>query len=107
MGARVRSLARLAACATTALVAAACVVSATGWPARAAEIDPEADLCAAINALQPGEELILQPGDYRGPCVIRNGGTPGAPVVIRGADPERRPLIVYPGASVNLLEVRA
>src|SRR3990167_1595907 len=36
------------------------------------EIGPEADLCAEINALAPGDELVLRPGEYRGPVVVRN-----------------------------------
>jgi parallel beta helix pectate lyase-like protein len=81
-------------------------VSATG-PAAAAEIGPDRELCAAINALAPGEELALQPGSYRGPCVIRRGGAAGAPIVIRAADPGQRPQIVYAGNSANVLEVKA
>ena len=34
-------------------------------PGTAAEIGPDSDLCAAINALAPGEELALQPGRWR------------------------------------------
>lgn len=71
------------------------------------EIGPDADLCPEINALSPGGELLLRPGEYFGPCVIRQGGTPGAPSVIRAKDPTRRPRIVYGGRSANVLEVRA
>ena len=75
--------------------------------ARAAQTAPGADLCAAINALQPGEELALAPGDYAGPCTIHRGGRPGSPIVIRALDPGQRPRIVYPGASANVLDVKA
>jgi len=104
-GARARR--GLLASGIAALGAVACLLGGAGEVVRAAEIGPGADLCAAINTLQPGEELILQPGDYRGPCVIRSGGTSGVPVVIRGADPERRPRILYPGSSANVFEIRA
>jgi len=43
------------------------------------EIGPEASLCAKINALAPGDELVLRPGEYRGPCTVRRGGLPGTP----------------------------
>jgi len=76
-------------------------------PVSAREIGPDADLCGEIRATQPGEELVLAPGDYQGPCAIRNGGGPGAPLVIRAADPARRPRIVYAGRTANVLEVRA
>ncbi|MDO8477675.1 MAG: right-handed parallel beta-helix repeat-containing protein [Candidatus Rokubacteria bacterium] len=73
----------------------------------AREIDPDADLCGEIRAVPPGEELVLAPGDYQGPCVIRRGGEPGAPLVIRAADPARRPRIMYAGRATNVFEVRA
>ena len=76
-------------------------------PASAAEIGPEDSLCAAINALDAGEELALRPGDYRGPCSIRRGGRPGQPVVIRAADPAQRPRVVYGGDTSNVLNVHA
>ena len=76
-------------------------------PSAAREIGPEADLCGEINRLTPGEELVLRPGDYQGPCTIRRGGEPGAPLVIRAAEPARPPRIVYDGRMTNVLEVRA
>ncbi len=97
----------LVASGIAALGAVACLLGGAGEVVRAAEIGPEADLCAAIDTLQPGDELVLQPGDYQGPCVIRSGGAPDAPVVIRGADRERRPRILYPGRSANVFEIRA
>jgi hypothetical protein len=88
-------------------VAAALIVGGTASAAPAAEISPDADLCAALEALGPGEELVLQPGDYRAGCVVRRGGLPRAPIVIRGADPERRPRLTADGRSANLLQIRA
>jgi hypothetical protein len=80
---------------------------ASSSPAAGLEIGPEADLCAALSQVQPGEELLLLPGEYRGGCVVRRGGIPGAPVVIRAADPDRRPHLTRPGQAVNMLEIRA
>jgi len=73
----------------------------------AREIGPGANLCEEINSLRPGEELALEPGDYAGPCQIRQGGQPRLPIVIRAADPERRPRIVYGGHTVDVFGVRA
>ena len=87
-----------------ALAAGGAVASA---PAGAAEIGPEDDFCAAANALPPGGELVLRPGDYRGPCTIVKGGSPGAPVVIRAADLQHRPHLVYTGRLANVLDVKA
>src|SRR5438094_6751983 len=79
------------------------------WSAQIAarEIGPESNLCAEINALPAGEELVLAPGDYEGPCAIRRGGEPGVPIVIRAADLARRPRILYSGSTTNVFEVRA
>ena len=50
------------------LGAAAVRLSAALPPAAGAdEIGPEADLVAEINALRPGTELVLRPGEYQGP----------------------------------------
>ncbi|MGH7536730.1 MAG: right-handed parallel beta-helix repeat-containing protein, partial [Gemmatimonadales bacterium] len=76
-------------------------------PATAAEIGPDDDFCTALRGLRAGEELALRPGDYRGPCAIKRGGLPGAPLMIRAADPAHRPRIVYTGTDANVLEVRA
>src|SRR3990172_1060450 len=72
-----------------------------------AEIGPEANLCGEINALVTGEELVLRPGDYQGPCTIRRGGVPGAPIVIRAKDPAARPRIVWAGVTANALDIKA
>lgn len=89
------------------LVVLAAGAPLTPFSAGAGEIAPGADLCAAINGLQPGEELLLHPGDYQGPCTIHRGGRPGSPIVVRALDPQRRPRIVYPGESANVLDVKA
>lgn len=73
----------------------------------AVEITPDADLCAALDTLEPGQELVLQPGDYRAGCVVRRGGLPGMPIVIRAADPEKRPRLGTDGRALNLLQIRA
>jgi hypothetical protein len=91
-------LAGLALCLTAASAGAA--------PSASRQIGPEEDLCTAINALGPGQELVLLPGDYRGPCAIRRGGAPGAPIVVRAQSLEARPRIVYAGDRSNVIEVR-
>jgi len=75
-------------------------------PASAAEIGPGDDFCSAANSLAPGEELVLRPGDYQGPCTLVKGGLPGSPVVIRAADLQQRPRLVYRGREVNVLDIK-
>lgn len=90
-------------------IAGALLAAGVLWapPAHALEIGPDSNFCAALRGLPPGEDLILQPGDYEGACVIKRGGTLEAPVAIRAADPQRKPRIVYRGRNANVLEVRA
>ena len=102
-----RSRARRGWRAGTFLAALLVSVGAGPGTATATEVGPGGDLCAAINALQPGQELLVHPGDYQGPCTIRRGGRPGAPIVVRASEPERRPRIVYAGSSANVIEVKA
>jgi hypothetical protein len=83
------------------------VLGLASAPASALNIGPEADLCVAIQSLAPGEELVLEAGDYRAGCVIRRSGQTGLPLVVRAADPARRPRLLYPGHPVNMLEIRA
>ncbi len=92
---------------TIAAAATLTLIALAPTHASAREIGPAADLCAEIGAVPPGEELVLAPGDYQGPCAIRRGGEPGAALVIRAADPARRPRIVYAGRASNVFEVRA
>ena len=73
----------------------------------AMEIGPADKFCAAVHALDPGEELVLRPGDYAGPCVIRKGGTAAQPLVIRAKDPAHRPRLVYMGEKANVLNIEA
>jgi len=73
----------------------------------AREISSEANLCAEINSLQPGEILTLTPGDYRGPCRIRRGGIAGSPIVIQGQSVTEKPRIVYAGQDSNVFEIMA
>jgi hypothetical protein len=98
---RARHLLTIAAVAVLTLI----VMAPAHTTAR--EIGPDADLCGEIRAVPPGQELVLAPGDYQGPCAIRRGGEPGAPLVIRAADPARRPRIMYAGRASNVFEVRA
>src|SRR5262245_28940052 len=75
--------------------------------ATAKDIGPDDDFCGAINSTPPGEEVVLAPGEYQGPCAIRQGGERGMPLIVRAADPKRRPRIVYGGTNANALEVKA
>src|SRR5262245_23561935 len=89
----------------TALAAAFVAVAMSPVTATGRDANPGDDWCAAANALAPGAELRLAPGDYVGPCTIRTGGAPGAPIVIRGASPDARPRLVFAGIRDNVLTI--
>jgi hypothetical protein len=81
-----------------------CVVAT---PSLALEIDPGTDWCQALHRLPPGEELVLRPGEYRGRCTIRRGGTARQPLVIRGKDHTAPPRLTYDDRAGNLLDIHA
>ena len=68
-------------------------------------VGPDQDWCFAANALAPGEELRLAPGEYVGSCTLASGGKAGAPIVVRAADPAARPTLSAAGAIDNLINV--
>src|SRR5688572_12370350 len=70
-------------------------------------IGPETNFCVEINALQPGDELFLRGGKYKGPCSISRGGTPDAPIIIRAENLSDPPWIIYEGRSTNVINIRA
>ena len=88
------------ACAVTVLL-----IGMTQGYAR--QIGPEANLCAEMNRLGPGDELVLLPGRYRGPCTISKGGVSERPIVIRSADLDRPAVLVYTGRTANVLDIKA
>ncbi|MBX7115675.1 MAG: hypothetical protein K1X64_15205 [Myxococcaceae bacterium] len=48
--------------------------------------DPFKGLAAAEAGAQAGDIVLLQPGTYTGPVALTKSGTPGKPIVYRGAD---------------------
>ncbi|MEM1034267.1 MAG: right-handed parallel beta-helix repeat-containing protein [Myxococcota bacterium] len=75
---------------TGLVVVAGTSFAPTAARAATTEIGPADDLYAALSALSPGDELILQGGDYvLGPkLIISLVGTEMAPIVIRSKDGE-------------------
>jgi hypothetical protein len=67
-----------------------------GVAAGAAEkrVSSDAELKAAVGGLEPGDILLIAPGEYTGPLRLENvAGTAEAPIVIKGEDPARPPVI--------------
>jgi hypothetical protein len=62
-----------------------------------------------LHHLQPGDRLLLEPGDYRRGLPLSNlSGRPGQPIIIEAADPATPPrFIARQGANtVSLVDVR-
>jgi len=71
---------------------------------RTLQLMPGASFEAAVESLQPGDTLIVNAGTYTDTGRISIGvrGTAVAPVVIKGADGQARPVITRPaGAAVQ------
>jgi hypothetical protein len=69
------------------------------------EVGPSDDVESAINALQPGDELVLAGGDYTltDAWHISVTGTAAAPIVIRAKDGES-PHLNRPAADQNIID---
>ncbi len=80
-----------------------------GWVAAAdIHADPE-NYRELVRQLQPGDRLLLAPGDYVHGLTLHNmSGSPALPIVIEAAQPTTPPrLLARPGANtISLLNVR-
>src|SRR6185436_7972603 len=76
-------------------------------PARAqlTEVGPGDDVEAAMNALQPGDELVLRGGTYTltDAWHVTMVGTAQAPIIVRAKDGET-PHLDRPDASQNIID---
>jgi MYXO-CTERM domain-containing protein len=88
------------------LLSGAALFATTTARAEIVEIGPTDDLIAAIQALQPGDELVLQGGTYEltPKLTIAVSGTEDAPIVIRAKDGEV-PIITRPDANQNTINI--
>lgn len=87
----------------TQFLGAAAILLMNAVPGRAADIDlfPGQSFEAAVEALNPGDTLIVHAGTYSGTgrISITVDGTVAQPVVIKGAEGEALPLIVRPAGA--------
>jgi len=62
-------------------------------------------LRSAIRKLQPGDTLLVAPGDYAGGIYLADtSGTKDAPITIRGAEPDNPPLFSGDGQAFHLAD---
>src|SRR5205814_1372786 len=97
-----------------AIICVFCCVMATLSPAGAATVTvrDSAALRKAVEAAQPGDRILLAPGEYQGGMNFRDlHGRPGALIAIAGADRKQPPVIRGGGnnfqfSDVTYLELR-
>jgi hypothetical protein len=87
-------------------VAVAAAVLPASAVAEIIEVGPNDDVEAAINALQPGDELVLQGGTYTlsERFSFDIAGTESEPIVIRAKDGEQ-PHLNRPNADQNIIDI--
>lgn len=69
----------------------------------AIDVSNDAGLRAALGKLEPGATVRIAPGKYRGGVSLRSvSGTENARIVIRAADPKRRPVFEGGTTAVHL-----
>jgi hypothetical protein len=68
-------------------------------------VNNSSQLRSAVGKLQPGDALLIAPGDYtRGIYLADISGTKDAPITIRGADPNNPPLFAGGGQAFHLAD---
>ncbi len=60
------------------------------------------EIITAIESVQAGDTVLIQPGTYQVRLYIQNHGTAQNPIIIKGADPNNRPIFDYTGKDVEL-----
>ena len=71
------------------------------------QIHPGDDLFGTLRRLGPGDEVMIHAGTYVTPGFYQAtwAGTAAAPIVIRGAPGEPRPIVVGPTRAQNIVDV--
>jgi len=71
-----------------------CACAVTAWAAREGRVSNAAGLRLALQSVQPGDTILIEPGEYRGYFSLTNHrATAEQPTVIAAADPDRPPVL--------------
>jgi MYXO-CTERM domain-containing protein len=83
-----------------------CSLVATPAAAAVVDVGPGDDVEAAINAAQPGDEIVLAGGEYMLTELfsVTIAGTEAQPIIIRAADGEQ-PHLHRPNADQNIIDI--
>ena len=83
-----------------------CVAATPAFAAREGRVSNAAGLRAALRSVQPGDTILIEPGDYRGDFALANHrATLAEPTVIAAADPKRPPVLRGRGECLHLTNV--
>ncbi|MBA3315029.1 MAG: right-handed parallel beta-helix repeat-containing protein, partial [Planctomycetaceae bacterium] len=73
---------------------------------RQVVVSTRAEFVDALKAAQPGDEILVAPGNYAGKIWVSNiHGQAGASIVIRALDPLRRPVFDNGNTSGQILQI--
>ena len=87
------------------VVSAIALMFCTAAKAARITVANSPQLRTAIRNLQPGDTLLIAPGDYAGGISLADtSGTENAPITIRGADPNNPPLFSGGGQAFHLAD---
>lgn len=82
------------------------LVTTSGFAQRVVRVENSAQLRQAMRHAQPGDTILLAPGEYEGGLFYENlHGQPGKPIVLAGEDPRRPPVLRGGGEGVHLSRI--
>ncbi len=88
------------------LAALACLALAPAHGAREARVSNAAGLRLALQSIEPGDSILIEPGDYRGSFGLRDHrATAEQPTVIAAADPDKPPVLRGSSQCLHLSDV--
>ena len=89
------------------LIAAVLLPVNTETRAETVRVSNSSEFRSAAGKLRPGTTLLLEPGVYSGGLYLRAlAGTREKPIVIRGSDPDNRPLFSGGRQAIHLANSR-
>ena len=88
------------------MVAVTLVMAGCNGAAEEVRVGDVAGLREALRGAEPGDEILVAPGEYAGGLYFENlHGSADEPIVIRAEDPEDRPTFTGGGAAFHLADV--
>jgi hypothetical protein len=84
----------------------ACSAAAAGAAGRTAQVSNAAGLRLALQSIQPGDSILIEPGEYRGYFALSNHrATADQPTEIAAANPDKPPVLRGTSECLHLTNV--